>query len=517
MVGPHSASSTITEENRESLSRLEVALNSPVSRPSRLSSTPVRSNGETAEDSLDQDPGGSPISMFPCTQDSGGEVAWDWTGARETEGRNALLSITPKRRQNVKKKRLENSPLLNLNLRRKIVRNENVEGIIKFAEEFQALAETIESERKSEAEKKAKVLLGMSENDKKNGGIGEEVESLRGAEEEERDKDWADISEMETQVVKRTETESDIHEVKTLRFNVDKKDVGLDELFDDSIDASMVQCSQEIEEKMRLECSEGLSEKAKENDDKSEIPASQIPDDSFDDCLALCMDDDHDLVSKFLEPERSGNDRRENLSVTRTKEPAEIRTYAKRKQQCRGSDDAPATQQSWKFFKTKSHSDPLNPNANSRPGGNPSSTISRSSSNLNLSSIGRTEDLPPVYESGNSIVPSAGSRNDSSMISAPSNSRVSNSYLRNVGNVSSPVQRNTGIYDFYVKPGMPIDKSVRNARGFQPSYTPAEIAKKRADAKAKLEASRLKKQNSFAKLKSGISLSAVKRPSPVKK
>lgn len=586
-----SANPNATQEDGAHVPNLDSVLSSPIARPSLTCSTPIKKNVELVEDSPDQDYRGSPTSLYPCTQDSN-EIAWDWQCAanknNETNAvdvmnkNNAALNNTPKRPQQfLQKKRMTKaySPLLNVSSKRKLAKQDVAESISKFAAELKALADELQNAQADD----------NNENDNREEIAGDIAPSTS---------KQAGIHDMETQNV------FDIHEASTLeisyvkepRNDSEKPDSSLDDLFDDSVDACMVQCSQEVENKLKLgsetaeikpvqnlsnheesrgrkiNCGastsysnhntgakkiqnksddtirieklfpepfskEKTSSKILPNCSKSsadnDVPASQIPDDSFDDCLAFCLDEDDDLLSKFLEDKKL-----EETALEKSKPPSSssnqvfnIGSNFKRKQQCLGSDSAAATPQNRKFFKVKSLSDShyvnsgvgrdekLNINGpNLNPGRNYPSPISKSTSNYNLSSKnGGNEVRNKVYSTPNlnNSISAAGGRNNAANKQATGNT-VSYSYLRTNNNNLAENAFGAGNRDFYANTAGP-EKPLNELRTTLPTSsqqsrcTPGEIEKKRLEAKMRLEANKRMKQTNSNKSIVGVNL-PIKRP-----
>ncbi|XP_029045523.2 uncharacterized protein LOC114877300 isoform X1 [Osmia bicornis bicornis] len=188
------------------------------------------------EDSPEIDYHYSPISL-PCTQDGGNEISWDW---QTTSSKNSYsnkpqsnLNETPKRTKQLQKKRNSFSPLLQKPLKRKQIKMENIENIGKLTAELKALSERMKDMQQN-------CNNHVTEN--KDGGECEsENKLLIGFDTEIND----DIM---IQVVDNHKSNVD-----TIAINNNiKKSSSYEDLFDDSIDDSMVRCSQEIEEKLNL-------------------------------------------------------------------------------------------------------------------------------------------------------------------------------------------------------------------------------------------------------------------------
>ncbi|XP_046617519.1 uncharacterized protein LOC124303837 isoform X1 [Neodiprion virginianus] len=433
----------ITETEKAQVSNLDSMLSSPISHSSHLCSTPIRNNVERRlrDESPDQYLHYSPTSsLYPCTQESGSEIAWDWhstsnghynSSSTDTAGGkgNTMNNNTPKRTQLLSKQKRtakSNSPLLNIPPKRKLMLMNVAESIGKFAAELKAVADNIKMEQQSTESREAGSVAASEASKEVN------------------------IFDMKTQVVRR-EDDVDIHEASTFDFNIlvekspgcnnDAKTCGssLDDMFDESLDECMVQCSQEVEDKLKqisevskkmdkpatvtcasnsgrpntdlnakrslvnaasrqhnFETRDGVNTKTVKRCDVTmlgnDIPASQIPDDSFDDCLALCLDDDDELLSQYVNNTKvkiSNNSTNANsakmnttdsssktvvsnkwittnldkanprLTTSGTNQPMETSSNFKRKQQCMMSSEGGITLQSRKFFKTKSLSDSI--------------------------------------------------------------------------------------------------------------------------------------------------------------
>lgn len=202
-------------------------------------STPIRRKdyAPDMEDSPELDYRCSPISL-PCTQDGGNEISWDWqtsttkTCNEKSKSKNNLAQ-TPKRSKQLQKKRNSNSPLLPKPLKRKQVKMENIENIGKLTAELKALTEKMKN---------------IQEN------CNNHVIADRNGTEYESDSKL--LIEFDTEINNDIMIEivdddkSKISEV--IMNNNNKKGSSYEDLFDDSINDSMVRCSQEIEEKLNL-------------------------------------------------------------------------------------------------------------------------------------------------------------------------------------------------------------------------------------------------------------------------
>nr|XP_033333969.1 bromodomain-containing protein DDB_G0270170-like isoform X1 [Megalopta genalis] len=224
-----------SEEVKKSM-KLDREISSPKrTSESRLSghSTPIhkREYIYDAEDSPELDYNYSPISQ-QCTQDGGNEIAWDWQVSASKSSNDKPMSAanlmqTPKRTKQLQKKRNSNSPLLQKPLKRKQMRMQNMENIGKLTAELKALTE------------KMKTMQGNSE-------IQTEPKMI----------DFDDDNDIDFVI----EVREDNDKPKITIQDVDKKETNYEDLFDDSIEDSMVRCSQEIEEKLRINKSKGSME-----------------------------------------------------------------------------------------------------------------------------------------------------------------------------------------------------------------------------------------------------------------
>ncbi|XP_043255113.1 uncharacterized protein LOC122398913 [Colletes gigas] len=204
-------------------------------------STPIRKKVQLIdlEDSPELDYHYSPISL-PCTQEGGNEIAWDWQiSAGKNSSDKAKLQTnqveTPKRTKQLQKKRNSNSPLLQKPLKRKQVKMENIENIGKLTAELKALSERMKSMQQScETENHNIVKNDTSE---------EEHETV-----------WIDLcSDDSDNANPQVCVNNDKLKVDTIiSSSNNKKDSNYEDLFDDSIDDSMIKCTQEIEEKLNL-------------------------------------------------------------------------------------------------------------------------------------------------------------------------------------------------------------------------------------------------------------------------
>lgn len=204
-------------------------------------STPKRSSLKVSGTQEQADNHMSP-SLLPCTQEGGNEVAWDWQSplaksatCHRSRTNNENVG-TPKRKTLLHKKRNSNSPLLYKPSKRKFMQNDNQQECVEiFTAEMKALSEQIKTVPKEEENQ-----VGRIETEGKSDG-GEDELLI--------DMDIEDFGECESKLVPQKEV------AKTL-WKKPESPVGktsLDDLFDESIEDCMVKCSQEVEEKLRLE------------------------------------------------------------------------------------------------------------------------------------------------------------------------------------------------------------------------------------------------------------------------
>lgn len=222
--------------------KVDVRNDSPQhSYDSRVSghSTPIQKRDHVfdVEDSPELDYRCSPISMI-CTQDGGNEIAWDWQTSvnkvhdKPKQSNNHIE--TPKRTRQLQKKRNSNSPLLQKPFKRKQVKMENIENIGKLTAELKALSEKMKS-----IQQKSNNDTVEDENDLK---VESKNKLLIESDSENSDDIIVDC------VINRGTPQIN----SPIVHSNNKKITNYEELFDDSIDDSMVRCSQEIEEKLNL-------------------------------------------------------------------------------------------------------------------------------------------------------------------------------------------------------------------------------------------------------------------------
>ena len=551
-------------------------------------STPIRRKEYTynIEDSPELDYRCSPISL-PCTQDGGNEIAWDWqVPGRSTSNENAKahnsLVETPKRTKQLQKKRNSNSPLLQKPHKRKQVKMENIENIGKLTAELMAIAEKMKSMQQT---------CGNSTAANEDSVKYEEESRLLN----ELDIDSSDaLSEL---VINKDKPKTGVITVDSDR----KKGPSYEDLFDDSVDDSMIKCSQEIEEKLNLCKSKGndipimstvaeereLSSKSENenlyftasnnsaessknssackssssvgassrlrtysnNSSKTtslsnasvssskdssflkphfinnalnvrENDLSQFPDDSFDDCLATCMEDDK-LLSKLAEYDFPASNADNSLSRSRKtykqgtsdttnnrKTSKIVGTLYNAKSSSHGNsklitndlaDDSAASYRSEaiqksftgnsplenrKFFKTKSLSDQyFHPQKPSAVNGKTNQTVLSSDKRYQSNSYSLSASTASSIVKGKKPYESN---------KFPSVNGVENTHALNrleekdAGNSAVKYKSTSNLYS--------IKEVARDSQQVQ--CTPQEIERKRLEAKVRLEAKRKLQQNS---------------------
>ncbi|XP_076666157.1 uncharacterized protein LOC143367831 isoform X2 [Andrena cerasifolii] len=545
-------------------------------------STPIRRKEYTynVEDSPELDYRCSPISL-PCTQDGGNEIAWDWqVPGRSSSNENAKTSNslveTPKRTKQLQKKRNSNSPLLQKPLKRKQVKMENIENIGKLTRELMAITEKMKR---------------MQQTCRNSTTATEDSIKL---EDESRLLNELDVD--SSDALSEVGINTDKPETGVIPIDSNhKKGPSYEDLFDDSVDDSMIKCSQEVEEKLNLCKSKGndilimstvteereLSSKSENeilyftasnnsaessknssvskssssvgassrlktysnNSSKTtcssnasissskdscflkphfinnalnvrENDLSQFPDDSFDDCLATCMEDDK-LLSKLAEYDFTVSNADNSLSRSRktykqgasntmnnTKTSKIVGNLYNTKSSSHGNsklitndlaDDSAASYSSEaikssfignsplenrKFFKTKSLSDQyFHQKKPSTVNGTTNQTVSSSdkrfqsnSFNLSVSTTSSTVKGKKLYES-----------NKFPSINGVENTRALNRLEeKDTGNCTVKYKSTSNLYS--IKEGAKDSQQVQ--------CTPQEIERKRLEAKIRLEAKR---------------------------
>ncbi|XP_011696840.1 PREDICTED: uncharacterized protein LOC105455311 isoform X2 [Wasmannia auropunctata] len=375
-------------------------------------STPVaRKQGANADAEKSPEPDYFPSPILPSyTQEGGNEVAWDWQSSslsRTPESRSKKPSVqgeTPKGTKLLQRKRNSNSPLLYKPLKRKTIKRENIENIGQFAAELQALSERMRVIKQSDKNPSSDAPCVKEE----------EMPML------------PNTSGMtETSVVKNDGQNSvgrcndNDNELNNVEETEDRGDTGskeaagsYDDLFDDSVDDDMIRCTQEIEEKFSLlergnsaqlqvkkeeSCSAndvavkasvqfssretsrqplvrntlgaGDSSTLKtysklRRDADSSVHAAAQRNDSFDDWLATCVEDEKKLLPDDVSLSRKNDGARLQGNYRRLTNAAlksEIKSADSLKPMARASGPETSNNVNYlenrKFFKTKSLSD----------------------------------------------------------------------------------------------------------------------------------------------------------------
>ncbi|XP_017883542.1 suppressor of Mek1-like [Ceratina calcarata] len=211
-------------------------------------STPIQKEkfASNVEDSPELDYRYSPISMS-CTQEGGNEVAWDWHTPVKKSSHDKLklennVIETPKRTKQLQKKRNSNSPLVRKPLKMKQVKIADREDIGKFTAELIALNEKIGS------------IQQNCDGDRNSGfDIRCELDSKLMIESDNESNDNIMANENIDVDHNKAEVKENIDSVHTINNNNVEKSTNYQDLFDDSIEDSMVKCSQEVEEKFNLQ------------------------------------------------------------------------------------------------------------------------------------------------------------------------------------------------------------------------------------------------------------------------
>ncbi|XP_011867548.1 PREDICTED: uncharacterized protein LOC105561823 isoform X2 [Vollenhovia emeryi] len=212
-----------------------------------------------AEESPDVDYSPS-LMLFPCTQEGGNEVAWDWQSSlsRSPENRNKRRNVqceTPKGTKLLQRKRNSNSPLLHQPLKRKTMKLQNIENIGQFAAELQALNEKMR-------------VIKQNDREHSNVCVKREEASTNACVEEEMSKVRDERS--------NADARSNVGET-TDRTDAVKKEAAngsYDDLFDDSVDDDMIKCTQEIEKKFSLQDKESFTQSPTKKGDQCTDDAS---------------------------------------------------------------------------------------------------------------------------------------------------------------------------------------------------------------------------------------------------
>ncbi|XP_066592676.1 GATOR2 complex protein WDR24-like isoform X3 [Prorops nasuta] len=190
-------------------------------------STPIRNkdNIQNAKNSPEHEYGHSPVSL-PLTQDGTNEVVWDWQNSLPStvNNRGSFSSDTPKRRKLLQKKRNSNSPLLYKPPKRKLVKEKEMESMGQWKAELQALSEKVKTIQETED-----INICNDRNLKENSNGTELIVDVN-----------VYNSDNSTKMDSNTDDSTS-----------QKESADYSELFDDSIDESMMICSQEIESKFQ--------------------------------------------------------------------------------------------------------------------------------------------------------------------------------------------------------------------------------------------------------------------------
>lgn len=178
--------------------------------------------------------------VFTLTQDKNQDVSWDWNGTPKSKKNDR----TPKRSKLVQKKRISNSPLLYNSTKRKIIRKDNTNNLDKLKADMIALQATITQEKnasnsRAEQSNNGNHINNNSDNDDDDLDIPEELEF---------DDDFNDESVLVVSLpVDSLPAPANIHGAGD-----DKKNENIDDMFDDSMNDTMIRCSQEIEKSLKI-------------------------------------------------------------------------------------------------------------------------------------------------------------------------------------------------------------------------------------------------------------------------
>ncbi|KAG8036762.1 hypothetical protein G9C98_004084 [Cotesia typhae] len=185
--------------------------------------------------------------VFTLTQDKNQDVSWDWNGTPKSKKNDR----TPKRSKLVQKKRISNSPLLYNSTKRKIIRKDNTNNLDKLKADMIALQATITQEKnasnsRAEQSNNGNHINNDSDNDDNDLNIPEELEF---------DDDFNDESVLVvSSPVDSLPAPANIHGAGD-----DKKNENIDDMFDDSMNDTMIRCSQEIEKLLKITPSKPLN------------------------------------------------------------------------------------------------------------------------------------------------------------------------------------------------------------------------------------------------------------------
>ncbi|XP_057339222.1 uncharacterized protein DDB_G0287625-like isoform X2 [Microplitis mediator] len=213
------------DDNNKEDETTKEKVNSTPSTPKK--SKPPESNSETPDSDYHD--------LFTLTQDKSIDVTWDWNS---TPSRKKNNDRTPKRSTLIHKKRTSNSPLLYNPTKRKIIRKDNSNNLDKLKAEMIALQATIalETHVSNSADESS---AGQSNNVNNDDDNDKDVDI---PEEFKFDDDFNDesgfvVSLPDTVIIK----DSDVG-----------KNNDIDDMFDDSMNDTMIRCSQEIEERLKI-------------------------------------------------------------------------------------------------------------------------------------------------------------------------------------------------------------------------------------------------------------------------
>ncbi|XP_011352583.2 uncharacterized protein LOC105288203 isoform X5 [Ooceraea biroi] len=356
---------------------------SPQSREHPVSSTPLRKMQSTnAEESPDLD--GYPSPIFPCTQEGGNEVAWDWQSSlnKTPEGRSKKQKAqfeTPKGTKLLQRKRNSNSPLLYKPLKRKTIKMEHMENIGQFAAELQALNEKVRFIKQTD--KNSDVLIEEKPPIVANTNSKEEVATIqdKGAtphsqtsvKKEElpssKSSNKPPVQSTSNDSIREPSVRNFLH--KSISDNNALKTYSKLSLRRDANSSIHVPLPKEKElHKSHLNNNNMIRPYFEKSSDHTRVPKSNIelfdiPDDSFDDCLASCVEDEKLLSAptgsdNFSSHRNDGTKYEANCKhliqaplKSEAKSTSSVRTAA------RDEASSCAFFENRKFFKTKSLSD----------------------------------------------------------------------------------------------------------------------------------------------------------------
>ncbi|XP_044576280.1 probable serine/threonine-protein kinase DDB_G0282963 isoform X2 [Cotesia glomerata] len=180
--------------------------------------------------------------VFTLTQDKNQDVSWDWNGTPKSKKNDR----TPKRTKLVHKKRISNSPLLYNSTKRKIIRKDNTNNLDKLKADMIALQATITQEKNASNSRAEQSNNGNHiDNDSDND---DNDDDLNIPEELEFDDDFNDESVFVVSLpVDSLPAPANIHGAGD-----NKNNENIDDMFDDSMNDTMIRCSQEIEKSLKI-------------------------------------------------------------------------------------------------------------------------------------------------------------------------------------------------------------------------------------------------------------------------